>query len=475
MVAVSGGALTHLKLVETLLELHRTRRSCVVRVAHGATKKQLVLSQGALAYAESNLPQEHLAHVLIKLDLLTRKDLQSVSTWMGKGKSSDEAVVLAAGLDEKSLAEGVRAHAEMILASLFAWSEYELRLFDGEGLILRRYQLALRLPEVLVAAARRAAKDRCIPSSCRVTGRICANPAAGALTELPLSSEEAYAYAQVNGPTPMAHLVAMLPAGDGKPEEIIQRLLILGLLKPESAACEQAASTNLQDQLSNQVDELLQHFEVANLYEILSVPPDADAEKVKTAYHELARLYHPDRFEAKGYSPDFRARVERLFTYITGAYTTLSDRAARARYDETRLQKESQVEATLHGRAAVDSDKEKIAETLFRAGLASFRKKEFEKAVQHLRECVWLRPDSPRYHHYLGVAQSEIAALRKEAEQHLLKAIELEHMNADTYLQLGKLYLKVNLPKRAEAQFHEALRWDSESAEAAKLLGSLNR
>lgn len=465
--------MTHLTLVETLLELHRTRRSCVVRVAHGSTKKQLVLSQGALAYAESNLPQEHLARVLIELELMDRKDLQNVSAWMGKGKSSDEAAVLATGLDENHLAEGVRAQAEMILASLLGWSEYELRLFDADGLPFRRYQLAMPLPEVLVAAARRAVKDGSIPSSCRVTGRICVNPS-GALIGLPLSSEEAYAYAQVDGPTPMAQLAALLPGGDGKPEELIQRLLLLGLLKSESTAGEKAAVTNLQDQLSDQVDELLQHFEVANLYEILSVPSDADAEKIKTAYHELARLYHPDRFEATGYTSDFRARVERLFTYITGAYTTLGDREARARYDETRLQKESQVEATLHGRATADSDKEKIAETLFRAGLASLRKKQFEKAVEHLRECVWLRPDSPRYHHYLGVAQSEIAALRKEAERHFLKAIEMEHMNADTYLQLGKLYLKVNLPKRAEAQFREALRWDSGNAEAAKLLESLH-
>ncbi len=467
--------MTHLTLVETLLQLHKTRRSCVVRLAHGATKKQLVLTQGALSYAESNLPQEHLAHVLIKLDLLTRQDLQSVSAWMGKGKSSDEAVVLATGIDEKKLAEGVRAQAEMILASLLGWSEYELRLFDGEGLILRRYQLALPLPELLVAAARRAVKDRCASFSRSGTARICANPAAGVLADLPLSGEEAHVYAQVNGPTPMAHLAAMLPGSDGKPEEIIQRLFLLGLLKPESSACEQTTATGVQDQLSNQIDELLQRFEVANLYEILDVPPDADAEKIKTAYHELARLYHPDRFEAKGFSPDFRARVEKLFTYITGAYTTLGDRAARASYDETRLQKESQVEAALHGRAAVDSDKEKIAETLFRVGLASLRKKEFVKAVEHLRECVWLRPESPRYHHYLGVAQSEIAALCKEAERHLLKAIELEPMNEDTYLQLGKLYLKVNLPKRAEAQFHEVLRWDSENAEATHLLGMLNK
>ncbi|MBZ5494850.1 MAG: DnaJ domain-containing protein [Acidobacteriia bacterium] len=468
----------HLKLVETLLELHRTQRSCVVRLERGTTKKQLVFSRGALIFAESNLAQEHLAQVLMKLNLLPRKDLHKVSSLMRSGKSCDEAVVLTTGLDDKRLAEGVHEQAVMILASLFAWSACDLRLFDGDGLIRRRCRLALPVPQALVEAARRSVKDRSVPPSCQLgSGLINTDPAAGARASFPLNGAEAYAYAQVEGATPISHLLPMLPPGEAKPEELLQRLLLLGLLRLEAAMPERSSSAGgaQQEQLSEQVDELLRRFEVANLYEILSLPSDAREADIKTAYHEMARLYHPDRFESKEYSSDFRTRVEKLFTYITGAYTTLSDTVARANYDETRMKKESQVEATLQGRAAVDSDKEKMAETLFRAGRTSLKNREFEKAVSQLRECVWLRPDTARYHHLLGVAQVEIAALRKEAEQHLLKAIELEHMNPDTYLQLGKLYLKVNLPKRAEAQFLEVLHWDPENSEALNMLQALDK
>jgi curved DNA-binding protein CbpA len=467
----------HHRLVETLLELHKRQHSCVVRLERGTTKRQLVLSHGALAFAESNLPQEHLAHVLIKLDLLPRKDLQKVSALMKRGRSSDEAVALATGLDEKRLAEGVREQAVMILASLFAWPGCELRLFDGEPLMRRSCRLALPMPQALVEAARRAAKNHRIPAALHsLPGLVCADPAEGGRASLPLNSAEAYAFAQVDGPTRLSHLLQMLPPGEVQPEELIQCLFLLGLLRLEAAAPDPSSLAGLQEeQLSGQVDKLLQHFEVANLYEILAVPTDAREEDIKSAYHEMARLYHPDRFESKGHSSDFRARVERLFTYITGAYTTLSDPAARANYDEMRLKKESRVEATLQGRAAVDSDKEKMAETLFLAGRAALRNREFEKAVSQLKECVWLRPETARYHHYLGVAQAEIAVFRKEAEQHLLRAIELEHMYADSYLQLGKLYIKVNLPKRAEAQFYEALRWDGENSEALKQLQVLGK
>jgi tetratricopeptide (TPR) repeat protein len=464
---------THLRLVDTLLELHRTQRTCVVRFERSATKKQLVLFHGALAFAESNLPQEHLAHVLIKLDLLSRKDLKKVSELMKGGRGSDEAVILATGLDGKRLEEGVREQAMIILASLFAWSGCELRLFDGKGSIRRRCSLALPLPQALTEAARRAVKDHCIPASLhQLTGLVCAESAVEARAGLPLNSAEAYAYGQAKEPVPISRLLPALPKGEVRPEELVQRLLLLGLLRLEAARPDPADAAELSAaQLSERVDELLQRFEVANSYEILSVPTDAQADEIKAAYHEMARLYHPDCFESKGHSPDLRARVEKLFTYITGAYATLSDPVARHNYDEMRVKKESQVEAVRQGRAAGDS--EKMAETLFRAGRVALMNREFEQAVSHLRECVWLRPDTARYHHYLGAAQAEIVALRKEAEQHLLKAIALEPTRPDSHLELGKLYLKVNLPKRAEAQFYEVLRWDCENAEALRMLRQL--
>jgi hypothetical protein len=118
----------HHRLIETLLELHRARRSCVVRLERGSLKRQLVLSQGDLAFAESNVAEEHLAHILMKLGYLSRKDLQKVSIQMRGGKSSEDAVVLAAALDGKKIEEGAREQALVILSSLFAWSGAEIRL-----------------------------------------------------------------------------------------------------------------------------------------------------------------------------------------------------------------------------------------------------------------------------------------------------------------------------------------------------------
>jgi tetratricopeptide (TPR) repeat protein len=111
-----------------------------------------------------------------------------------------------------------------------------------------------------------------------------------------------------------------------------------------------------------------------------------------------------------------------------------------------------------------------MAEGLYRAGQSAMGRQDFEKAVALLKECVWLLPDMVKFRIQLGAAQSEVAAFRKDAEQNLLKAIELDGMATEAYLLLGRLYLKVNLPRRAETQFQQVLRWDPSNKEAQREL-----
>lgn len=58
------------RLTIHLLELHRTQRGGIVRAERGTTKKQLVVRKGRLAFAESNSPEDHLARVLVSMELL---------------------------------------------------------------------------------------------------------------------------------------------------------------------------------------------------------------------------------------------------------------------------------------------------------------------------------------------------------------------------------------------------------------------
>ncbi len=61
-------------------------------------------------------------------------------------------------------------------------------------------------------------------------------------------------------------------------------------------------------------------------YEVLGIPRDADAARIKRAYRELAMRYHPDQNPGN-------ASAEDSFREVSGAYTVLSDPEMRERYD----------------------------------------------------------------------------------------------------------------------------------------------
>lgn len=65
---------------------------------------------------------------------------------------------------------------------------------------------------------------------------------------------------------------------------------------------------------------------MADYYEILGVPRDADDERIKKAYRKLAMQYHPDR--NKGSS-----EAEAKFKELSEAYEALKDPQRRAAYD----------------------------------------------------------------------------------------------------------------------------------------------
>ncbi|HYK88252.1 MAG TPA: DnaJ domain-containing protein [Acidobacteriota bacterium] len=465
-------------LVETLLEMAKACCTGVIRFENAATKKQLVLREGLVVFAESNSQEEHLARILLKMNLLKRAQLSEIASLMKKGKPTDEAIIACSKLDVAALQSGAREQAVTILASVMAWGKEAIHFYPGDGLIRRQIDLRLPLLELLVMAARRAVSDCLAPNfNGQPQGLLSRAVEAHAdLLRLPLSPPEAFALSLIQEKTPVEGLLPLLPSTEAKPAELIQRLILLGLVRLEVHGADSVESAHVDspaDDLTSRLQEMLAKFEVANLYEILTVAPDAKDADIKQAYHELARQYHPDRFQSEKHSPETRSLVEKVFTYVTGAYSILGDVAARAVYDDTRLQKESQVEATLQARAATDAEKEKMAETIFRAGRLSLQEAEFEKAVGELKECVWLLPHVSRHQHFLGVAQTEIPRLRKEAEQHLLRALQLDKTSVESRLALARLYIKAALPRRAESQLNEVLGLDRDNSEALRLLGEI--
>jgi curved DNA-binding protein CbpA len=454
---------------ETLLKLHSSATSGVLRCEQGLLKKQLVLEQGFLVFAESNAPDEHLARIMIEMGLLSREKLKVVTSFMKEGRTSEEAVS-EAGSSAGDLESARREQATLIVGSLLARSGGTLHFYPGENLVRHKMNLRLAVPEILLVAARRAVKDHNLtPPKDFLQSRLSVSDVGRSGISFPLNATEFFAYSLALEKAEAGDLLSRIPTGELNPKEVLTVLLSLGLIQ-----CEALHDSKPFSPVLEAIDEMLLRFETAGAYEILSVNTEASPAEIQAAYHELARRFHPDRFQSEAFSDEDRSKAERVFASINTAYTTLRDPASRAGYDEKRLARESLVEAAQKAKTTARIDEQEQVEALFQQGRLMLSQREFEKAAEQLRSCVWLQPQIAKYHHYLGLAESEIPRLRKSAEQHFLKAIELENISAQSHLELAKLYIKVALPRKALVQLEEVLHWDSENEEAHQLLLELD-
>src|SRR5207248_3203057 len=112
------------------------------------------------------------------------------------------------------------------------------------------------------------------------------------------------------------------------------------------------------------------------------------------------------------------------------------------------------------------------AEHYFNQGRARYEHKEYHAAVHLLREAVKLDASKSTYHFHLGIALLRNPRTRREADEHLQRAAELEPYNPQIRIKLGMLYKEVGLPKKAEAFFRAALQMDPDNRTARKEVGS---
>lgn len=211
------------------------------------------------------------------------------------------------------------------------------------------------------------------------------------------------------------------------------------------------------------VDELYENIDSLTYYDILEVKMDTSLSETKKAYLRAARDFHPDKHHGL---PDssLKDKLTTLFTFLNKAYHTLSDETKREKYDSVLLKKTKEM--------SPDSETIK-AEKQFERGVAELKKGNSWGAEDFLRWATRLNPKKANYWAHLSLALSKMPRRGKDAEEAMLKAIELEHHNANYYIQLGIIYVEAGMNKRAVHEFETALTWDPINQKAKKELEKL--
>lgn len=221
------------------------------------------------------------------------------------------------------------------------------------------------------------------------------------------------------------------------------------------------------------LEEYLQNVEnAASYYEILCVNIDAQTSEIKTAYFQLAKKYHPDKFHQES-DTEFQQRIQNAFTEIARAYDTLKDKDTREVYDfklRKYLESVKDQQSSISKEPETDVDK---AREEFDQGFTYLMQQDYEMALPFLTRAVQLSPDNARFHAYYGKILSAIGNQRHKAEAEIQTAIKLDGENPTFRIMLAEFYIQFNLLKRAEGELQRMLAQFPNNKEAEALLDSL--
>ncbi len=489
------GVLTDQPLTELVREVATKGLSGTLRLEHNRAKTAIYFEEGQVIFAASNVRTLRLREYLRKRDLVSEKelatmgdvpDLKLASLLCGIGKLQQDSV-------DALFATIV---SDTLLVALL-WTEGNWH-FDERAHFNETIRVKVDMPSLLREAAQRMPLKfislRFLNPK-EVITRAQGTPLGNSFTP-----SEGFLLSRLDVPVKLEELVAISGLRDLEAYRVIYGLALSGHLQREywHNAFRSAApkATKLKPETKpaletpepepkppddrEKVEAFLERLSNAtDYYEVIELPPTAEANEIKKAYYMLARLYHPDRFHFQSGTP-IHARISSAFARITQAYETLTDAKARAAYDASlkRTRKFAEAASKASKKTETEPGTESSAqageaEQHFQEGLTAFQEGLVSAAVTHLAIASRMAPDEARYRANYGRALAASAPTRRLAESELLAAVKLEPSSAAYRILLAELYIELKFPRRAQTELERALALDPNNASARALLRKL--
>ena len=192
-----------------------------------------------------------------------------------------------------------------------------------------------------------------------------------------------------------------------------------------------------------------------NPFNVLEVPPDASPEDIKSAYHRLAKRWHPDR-----YTGDEKVEAETRFRELAEAFNILKDPAKRLT-----LQQQMPKSTVLGAVAEPETAKERTPEDWAKLAKIALDEGKVDQARALIHYAIRMDGGKAEYHALLAtILEQEGSDLRavvraletcvrfapKDVESHIRLAVHFQTLGmsarAQRHLQLAR-EISPNHPK----------------------------
>jgi tetratricopeptide (TPR) repeat protein len=219
-------------------------------------------------------------------------------------------------------------------------------------------------------------------------------------------------------------------------------------------------------QLVARINELQARLQAPgyNYFTLLGLTVASTQKEIEAAYRQLSKELSNDRLAALGESETGR-RGQLIAKQLQRAFQVISDYEKRGEYEKRGYKEFTPPDAK--------EDTVEFAKALYHKAVTLFNQKNYQKAVLVVEDAIRNNPAKAEYYLLLGLCQSEVPTMKRQAEQNLSKAATLEPWNAEHVVALGMLFYSERLPKRAESFFRKALELEPNHELARKKLAEI--
>ncbi len=467
------GNINNISLVKLLVQLNRNGKTGTLNLSAPSFTKTIYLNAGDVIFASSNYADDRLGEMLLKAGKITVEQYDtSVEVLKSTGKRQGAIFVELGYLTPKELFSGLKYQVNEIIQSLFLLEDAEYEFREGDIPSQEVIALKMSMGNLIYAGVNRIINWTRIRNEMPDTDSVLklSEDPLSLFQEIELSSQDKKILSLIDGKKTIKEIINSSWMGSFEALKILYVLWSIGMIEEADAqeetldAEETAALEEILRPLSEEDETMITkinslYYKLGNLKmnELLEVDERSDSEKIKKNYYRLAKEYHPDR-HLTFTDPDTKMKLTAIFDAITKAYSTLKDDALSTAYYQSLVSPKTE---------AVPQESIR-AEDQFKKGIIEFKKGNYWGAIDHFKWAIKLNPAHAGYLSYLSLTYSKVPGKLKEAEEVLHQAIKLEPFNADLHANLGLIYIKAGLKKRAHASFQKALKIDPHQDKARK-------
>ena len=486
------------QVTEALRKLYLDRRTGTLLCEGADAKRSVAFDNGSVVAARSSLMDDRLGEVMIRHGRISHQQFEDAARFIKSGWKLGEILTELRIIEKGEIDKFVRIQLLDIICSVIIHPPVRIVFTDAET-VDATVARPLSVADAIMEAARRSAgvdeRLRALLSTERPLGL--ARDTALQNQDVNLDAEESLILSRVDGSESPKSIAAMGPVIEKEAARTLLGLLEAGIIEEvsETAAASPPAvhsdelpsaseppvaqqkapaeppaeALDPQASAKREIEHLHQSYQAMNHWEVLGIERGATKEEVAAAFHQKAKLYHPDNYHHIE-DREFQEQLSQVFHRVKEAYETLSQEENAKGYDrltEKEVQYEQQNKEWSAPPKEGTSAKEGVKEpqpsrspddgkTLFAKAKHAYIQRDFWTTIQFCQQAIEIITDNPEIYHLLAMAQKENPKWRKDAEKNLQIAIKLDPWKPDYMVALGKLYEDGGLHSRAAKMFDQA-------------------